>query len=165
MWALLPEGEDLVVDIHISDTVRKCVDACAKKAFRILKPENMGRDSKTVRVGFVDDCTVEGWGQPLVLPTPVVDPDFDEIHLLCRQLADGGSCFFLARDPMWDLRTTGFRCGDTAPGALGPRTITYQLVPHLERHISRVQTQAQHRTGTVIRHMLNLIGPGLSLRR
>ena len=103
MRALLPEREDLVVDVHISDAVRKRVDACAEKTLRVLKPEDVRRDAKAVRVRLVDDRTVDGRGQPLELPAPVVDPDFDEIHLQRRQLADGSSCLFLARDPMGDL--------------------------------------------------------------
>ena len=70
----------------ISDAVRSCVNACSEKAFCILEPENVRRDSKAVRVGLVDYCAVEGRRQPLVLPAPVVNPNFDEIHLLCRQL-------------------------------------------------------------------------------
>ena len=103
MRALLPECEDLVVNIHVSDSVRKRIDACAEKPLRVLKPKDVRRDTKTVRVGLVDDRTVEGWGQPLVLPAAVVDPDLDEIYLLRRQFADGISCLFLTRDPMRDL--------------------------------------------------------------
>ena len=91
--SLFHHGQELVVDIFVAHAVRKRIDSSAQQSLCILESEDVGRNTKSVFVSFVDDGAVEFRSELLVHAIAVIHPDLHKIYLLGGELLDRLSTF------------------------------------------------------------------------
>jgi len=94
--------DNLVIHLLVSDHVREAVDSCGDKAFRVGEVEDVGIDADTVLVRFVDDRAVQRSAQLGGPAVAIVDPDLDEVDLLCGKLPHVAARLVVRRDVVGD---------------------------------------------------------------
>ena len=133
---LLEQRDELVVYVFVPDAVREHIDAGTQQPLRILESKDVGGDAELVLVGLVDDRSIHGRRQLLVLAVSIVDPDLDQVDFSGRQLLHGLSTFGFAVDPIRDVGSSRLGPRDAAARGEISRGIRNRLCPHLEWHVA-----------------------------
>ena len=85
MGTLLEQSQQLVVDVPVANPMRKSIDPRSQETLRILERKHVGGHAKTVPMSFLDDRTIQLGRKLLVLTTPIIHPDLDQVDVQRRQ--------------------------------------------------------------------------------
>ena len=136
----------LVVHLCVACEVREAVDAGGDQPLRIGEIEDVRVDADAALVRLVDDGAIERRTQLGCAAVAVVDPDLDEVDLLCCELPHIAPAFCVRRDVVRNalVRVGARPCIRRAHAAAGreqtraAKTSRGLVLADLERRIARI---------------------------